>query len=102
MKLSPVRVQWDPERSLRLGPLPYRSLQVGLSGEAVDRYIDEWTVSVTDITHVAHRIRDLLQISDEAQAAELLPREHPYPLPPEIGTVIGADLGDLAAGIPYG
>src|SRR3954454_21852861 len=28
VKTSPVRVQWDPERSLRLGALPYRSLQV--------------------------------------------------------------------------
>jgi Domain of unknown function (DUF4291) len=29
LKASPVRVQWDPERSLRLAALPYRSLQVG-------------------------------------------------------------------------
>src|SRR3954447_8281522 len=39
---SPVRVQWDPERSLRLAELPYRSLQVGLGGEAVPRYADKW------------------------------------------------------------
>jgi len=42
LKASPVRLQWDPERSLRLQPLPYRSVQVGLSGEAVDRYVLEW------------------------------------------------------------
>jgi hypothetical protein len=34
LKRSPVRVQWDPERDLRLSPLPHRSLQLGLSGEA--------------------------------------------------------------------
>jgi hypothetical protein len=45
-----VRVQWDPERSLRLGVLPYRSLQVGLSGAAVDRYVDDWIVGITDVT----------------------------------------------------
>jgi hypothetical protein len=34
LRATPVRAQWDPERSLQLGALPYRSLQVGLSGEA--------------------------------------------------------------------
>lgn len=32
---SPVRIQWDPERDLQLKALPYRSIQIGLSGEAV-------------------------------------------------------------------
>ena len=31
----PVRIQWDPERSLKLEPLPHRSIQIGLTGEAV-------------------------------------------------------------------
>ncbi|OAT12920.1 hypothetical protein BDBG_08204 [Blastomyces gilchristii SLH14081] len=34
---SPVRVQWDPERDFEFRALEYRSLQVGLKGEAVDR-----------------------------------------------------------------
>src|SRR4051812_44139847 len=34
-RASPVRVQWDPERSLTLRPLPHRAIQIGLSGEAV-------------------------------------------------------------------
>ncbi|MYR61277.1 DUF4291 family protein, partial [Streptomyces sp. SID625] len=29
LKRAPARVQWDPERGLRLQPLPYRSLQLG-------------------------------------------------------------------------
>jgi hypothetical protein len=41
-KTSPVRVQWDPDRSLRLASLAYRAIQVGLSGEAVPRYLDQW------------------------------------------------------------
>src|SRR3954471_313681 len=32
LRASPVRVQWDPERSLHLRALAHRSLQVGLSG----------------------------------------------------------------------
>lgn len=54
LKASPVRIQWDPERSATLQPLPYRSLQMGLSGPAVDRYVDEWTVGITDVTSLAH------------------------------------------------
>ena len=27
------RVQWDPERSARLGMLPYRSIQIGIGRE---------------------------------------------------------------------
>lgn len=90
LKVSPVRVQWDPERSLRLAALPYRSLQVGLSGPAVDRYVDEWIVTVTDVTASAHRIRELLHAGDEPAAATLLPTERPYPLPAGIATLIAA------------
>ncbi|WP_329101580.1 DUF4291 domain-containing protein [Micromonospora sp. NBC_01699] len=91
LKASPVRVQWDPERSLRLGALPYRSLQVGLSGEAVHRYVDEWTVAITDLTPVVREIRSLLRDGAERAAAELLPDERPYPLPARVGAVIDAD-----------
>jgi hypothetical protein len=92
LKASPVRVQWDPERSLRLAPLPYRSLQVGLSGEAVYRYVDEWTVAVTDVTPSVREIRDLLHAGDERAAVDLLPSERPYPLPAEVSAVIGASV----------
>ena len=90
LKTSPVRVQWDPERSLHLQALPYRSLQLGLSGEAVDRYVDEWTVAITDITPAVGRIRDLVRAGEHQEAAALLPAEHPYPLPAELRTHIGA------------
>jgi hypothetical protein len=88
LKASPVRVQWDPERSLRLQPLPYRSLQVGLSGEALNRYVDECTVAVTEVTPSARTIRDLLRVGDERAAAALLPTERPYPLAAKVGAVI--------------
>ena len=79
LKASPVRVQWDPERSLHLKPLPYRSLQVGLSGAAIDRYVDEWTVAITDITGTVRRIHELLRAGDDLAAAAELPVEEPYP-----------------------
>jgi len=90
LKTSPVRVQWDPERSLRLGPLPYRSLQVGLSGEAVTRYVADWTVEITDVTGLARTIHDRLTAGDEPGATDLLPGEIVYPLPTAIEAVVGA------------
>jgi hypothetical protein len=84
LRASPVRVQWDPERSLRLAPLPHRSLQVGLSGEAVRRYVDEWLVTLTDVTPTAHAVRAALDAGDDQAAEALLPSERPYPLPPDV------------------
>lgn len=94
LRTSPVRVQWDPERSLRLGPLPYRSLQVGLSGEAVDRYVDEWTVGITEVTGLAYAIRDRIAAGDDVGAAALLPVERAYPVPAEAATVIGSRISE--------
>ncbi|MFI5754597.1 DUF4291 domain-containing protein [Streptomyces sp. NPDC051569] len=79
LKRAPARVQWDPERDLRLRPLPYRSLQLGLRGEAARRYADEWTVSIRDVTPLAHRIHALVRGGDLAGATRLLPVETGYP-----------------------
>ncbi|GAA3842067.1 DUF4291 family protein [Streptomyces chiangmaiensis] len=80
LKRSPARVQWDPERDLHLQPLPYRSLQLGLSGEAVRRYADEWTVAIRDVTPLAHEIHALVSGGNLGCAARLLPQERPYPV----------------------
>jgi hypothetical protein len=56
LRRSPARVQWDPERDLHLRPLPYRSLQLGLSGEAARLYAENWIVSISDVTEFAHTI----------------------------------------------
>ncbi|WP_440070182.1 DUF4291 domain-containing protein [Streptosporangium sp. OZ121] len=84
LKHAPVRVQWDPERDLHLRSLPYRSLQLGLSGEAVHRYADEWTVAITDVTPLVREIRALLREGEPEAAARLLPEERPYPAGDEL------------------
>ncbi|WP_430781327.1 DUF4291 domain-containing protein [Actinoplanes sp. G11-F43] len=90
LKRSPARVQWDPERDLRLRELPYRSLQLGLGGEAVPRYVDEWTTGITDVTGLVREIRGLLDDGDEVAASALLPSERPYPLSPALADHLGA------------
>ncbi|MEV0451299.1 DUF4291 domain-containing protein [Streptomyces sp. NPDC050600] len=79
LKSSPARVQWDPERDLRLAPLPYRSLQLGLTGEASRRYADEWTVGIRDVTPLAHEIHALVREGHLEEAGRLLPEERAYP-----------------------
>ncbi|MFE7591693.1 DUF4291 domain-containing protein [Kitasatospora sp. NPDC057512] len=79
LKRSPARVQWDPERDLHLQPLPYRSLQVGLAGEAAARYADEWIVSVQDVTALAHAVHAHVREGELEAARQLLPAERRYP-----------------------
>ncbi|MFC5285823.1 DUF4291 domain-containing protein [Actinokineospora guangxiensis] len=81
LRTTPVRTQWDPERGLRHEALAHRSLQVGLSGEAVARYVDEWIVDLTDVTPLAHTIGAAVAAGDLDTARAALPAEHPYPLP---------------------
>ncbi|MEV6523664.1 DUF4291 domain-containing protein [Longispora sp. NPDC051575] len=90
LRASPVRIQWDPERALNLAPLPHRSLQVGLSGEAVTRYIDEWTVDIRDVTALTTQIHRRVLAGDAPAATALLPEEPAYPLPDRVARVIGA------------
>ncbi|MEV6676153.1 DUF4291 domain-containing protein [Streptomyces erythrochromogenes] len=85
LRRAPARVQWDPERSLRLGALPHRSLQLGLSGPASRAYADEWTVSIRDVTPLVHEVHGLLRSGAEGAedaARALLPVETPYPSGP--------------------
>ncbi|MFD8635215.1 MULTISPECIES: DUF4291 domain-containing protein [unclassified Streptomyces] len=79
---SSARVQWDPERDLHLGPLPYRSLQLGLSGPFSRAYADEWTVSIRDVTPLAREVHGLVRSGETAAARALLPVETPYPADP--------------------
>jgi Domain of unknown function (DUF4291) len=88
--MTPVRVQWDPERSLLLEPLGHRTIQIGLSGDAVRQYVRDWTISISDVTGLAHQIHGLIAAGNLTAARTKLPAEHPYPLPDAIKAVIGA------------
>ncbi|HEY6798041.1 MAG TPA: DUF4291 family protein [Kineosporiaceae bacterium] len=65
-------------------------LQSGLSGPAVDRYVDQWVVNLTDVTALAGQLRTAAADADLDSAARLLPIERPYPLRPELATRIHA------------
>lgn len=81
---SPVRIQWDPERNFQIEKLDHRSIQIGLSGDAVQRYTNEWIVKITDITELAHNIKKKSDLGDRRTVEELAPIEKTYPVPTEI------------------
>lgn len=75
---SPVRIQWDPERDLLLQPLPHRAIQIGLSKEAVKRYVNQWVRRITDVTSLAHEIQALVEEKRFEEAKDKLPVEKAY------------------------
>lgn len=91
VKESPVRIQWDPERSLSLDPLPTRAIQIGLSGEAVGLYVHDWIIGITDVTELARSIHSDIRDGNTAEATRKIPTELHYPLPEQIRRRIGAD-----------
>jgi len=86
-----VRVQWDPERTLRGEKLDARSIQVGLGRQIVSRYVDDWITGIEDLTPLVGKIRGLVDDGSTAQAEDLLPLERVYQLSPELARRIGAD-----------
>lgn len=91
LAVSPVRVQWDPERSLTLEPLKHRAIQVGLGPEAVQHYLKEWIVAIADVTPMASHIHALVAAGDREGATAALPVEEPLPLSAQARSAIGAD-----------
>lgn len=87
-KSLPVRIQWDPERSPSMEPLEHRAIQVGLSGEAIQRYVHEWITKITDITEFVHEVHEIVR-SGNADINPLLPKEAVYSVPVETGRRIG-------------
>lgn len=79
VKNSPVRIQWDPERDIHLEKLDYRAIQVGLSGEAVPLYVNEWITEITDITELCKKIKVLVDHGKIDEAKSFLPKENSYP-----------------------
>lgn len=78
LKNSPVRIQWDPERDILMNKLDYRSIQIGLSNIAVEKYANEWITSIEDITPLVKSISNLVDNNTD-KAQKLLPLEQAYP-----------------------
>ncbi|KAJ8112040.1 hypothetical protein OPT61_g5500 [Boeremia exigua] len=65
--LPRVRVQWDPERTIRLEKLPYRSIQIGIPGALVKDFM----IGIVHIKNVTEQARELKKTLDESQEVDL-------------------------------
>ncbi|MFI6866293.1 DUF4291 domain-containing protein [Nocardia sp. NPDC050406] len=90
-KHARVRVQWDPERTLRGATLDARSIQIGLSRSIIDRYVDEWIVAIDDYTPLVRKMHAHLRDGHIDRAKQLLPSERVYPVAPELALRLGID-----------
>jgi hypothetical protein len=86
LKVSECRVQWDPDRSLALGRLERRAIQVGLRGAMVERYARDWILAIDDVTELAHEVRDAVAAKTETP---VVPAERIYQVAPEIRQRLG-------------
>src|SRR5271170_1386964 len=74
-----VRVQWDPERDMKFKPLEWRSIQIGLSGDAVKNGLLNGSIlRIEDFTETATKIGGLVELGQLAATEALLPSERPY------------------------
>ena len=73
-----VHIQWDTERSLRGAALGHYSIQLGLTQNIIDEYVNEWTLSIEDFTKTTNKISTLLRAGKPEQAKRLLPAERIY------------------------
>lgn len=87
MEQKEVRCQWDPDRDIYGNPIGRRAIQLGLQGEMLADYVNEWIVEITDITDFVHTMQE--NISKGTFQEELLPVEKEYPVPEAIRKQIG-------------
>jgi hypothetical protein len=85
---SPVRLQWDPDHDPQGGKQERRAIQLGLAGEVLRSYAQDWIVSIEDISGFVAEQRVHAQASGFAKL--VTPLEAVYPvITPELGARVG-------------
>lgn len=92
-KKESVRVQWDPERTVRLEKLPYRSIQIGVPGVLVPEFV-AGIVRIQDVTETARELKKILDEDVEKQVTleEMIDREF---VPMESKFVVDDELREI-------
>ncbi|HVK06666.1 MAG TPA: DUF4291 domain-containing protein [Armatimonadaceae bacterium] len=85
---SEVRCQWDPDRDLQGRPLARRAIQLGFRGVTVHRYVDEWILSVEDVTELARAVGVAAR---SGSSLPDVPAETEYPVDAEVARILGYD-----------
>lgn len=89
LRRSDVRCQWDPDRDLLDRRLERRAIQLGLRGNTVHRYVNEWILGIENITVLAHEIRDA--VAEKRSILPAVPEEEEYSVSAEVARILGCD-----------
>lgn len=73
-KPASVRVQWDPERTIKLEKLSYHSIQVGIPGALVPQLVDG-IIKIEDVTEKAQELKRVIDERKDVSMVELMERE---------------------------
>jgi len=92
-----VRVQWDPERGVRLGRMEgTRSVQIGVPRDLSGRWVEEMVVGIEDVTERAREMKRVLDEDvdrkvgrDELVEMGLVPVEEVVDVPEDVRARLG-------------
>ena len=87
MNKSDVIHQWDPERDLYGRKLEQAAIQVGIRGEVIKQYVNDFIINVEDVTALANSIGVL--VKNRKGKLPQVPEEKEYPLPLELKLRLG-------------
>jgi len=79
LKTSAVRLQWDPDHDPSGAKVERRAIQLGLRGEALERYAQQWLIAIDDISEFVAEQRQYAQ-SPATYAQLQTPSEAVYPI----------------------
>ena len=99
-KGAEVRVQWDPERDVRvqvLGDGHVRSLQIGVKGETMRKVVEEWGGKLVDYTEMAKGMKKVVDEEKDVTWEEmvergLVPEERVYEVDEELRQALQMDV----------
>ncbi|HWW01517.1 MAG TPA: DUF4291 domain-containing protein [Candidatus Acidoferrum sp.] len=87
---SPVRLQWDPDHDPRGSKQERRAIQLGLAGDVLREYANNWIVTIEDISGFVAEQRAHAESNDFAKL--VTPQEGAYSInQPEIAQRVGID-----------
>ncbi|CAB4425420.1 unnamed protein product [Rhizophagus irregularis] len=78
LKSSEVRVQWDPDHNLLGEKIQRRAIQLGMKGDILKKYSDEYIISIEDITEFVNEQYELIKMNKLDQV--MTPVEQIYDL----------------------
>lgn len=84
---SDIIHQWDPDRALDGRKLERRAIQIGLRGEAIKRYVNEWIISVEDVTYLAKEVFEAVKLGRSTE--NILPEMKEYKVSDNLKNIIG-------------